>query len=75
MEEAVVLVDSLPCSRSLSSLRAWPGIAETGLGSKVRSAGAEPGGRVLAENSGTASLPTRTPGLCCGGFQRRGMRN
>lgn len=33
-------------------------------GLKVRSAGAEPGGRVLAENSGTASLPTRVPGAC-----------
>lgn len=34
------------------------------LGLKVLSAGAEPGGRVLAENSGAVSLPTRTPGLC-----------
>ncbi len=34
-------------------------------GWKVRSVGAEPGGRVLALNSGAVSLPTRTPGLCC----------
>ena len=34
------------------------------LGWKVFEAGAEPGGRVLALNSGAASLPTRTPGLC-----------
>ena len=37
-----------------------------GLGAKVRSGGALPGGKVLAWNSGAASLPTRTPGLCCG---------
>lgn len=36
------------------------------LGLKVFEAGAEPGGRVWALNSGAASLPTRTPGLCCG---------
>ena len=36
-----------------------------GLGLKVRSAGADPGGRVLALKDGAASLPTRTPGLCC----------
>ena len=30
----------------------------------VGSAGADPGGRVLALNSGAALLPTRTPGLC-----------
>ena len=64
MEEAVVLVDSLPWSRSTDELSAWPGTSDVGLGLKVRSAGAEPGGRVLAWNSGAASLPTRTPGLC-----------
>lgn len=31
---------------------------------KVLSEGAEPGGRVFAVNSGTASFPTSTPGLC-----------
>lgn len=59
-------MDSLPWRRSLPSLRAWPGVSEVGLGAKVRSAGAVPGGRVLAWNSGAASLPTRTPGLCWG---------
>jgi hypothetical protein len=34
---------------------------------KVLLAGAEPAGRTFALNSGTASLPTRTPGLCCDG--------
>lgn len=34
------------------------------LGSKVRSRNAVPGGKVLARNSGTASLPTPTPGAC-----------
>ena len=37
-----------------------------GFGLKVLSEGAEPGGRVFAVNSGTASLPTSTPGLCFG---------
>jgi hypothetical protein len=32
----------------------------------VALAGAEPAGRTFALNSGTASLPTRTPGLCWG---------
>ena len=66
MDDAVVLVLSLPCRRSLASLRACPGVSDTGLGANVRSRGAEPGGKVLAENSGTASLPTWTPGLCWG---------
>lgn len=30
----------------------------------MRSAGALPGGRILALNSGAASLPVSTPGLC-----------
>lgn len=34
------------------------------LGWKVFSAGAVPAGRVWAENSGAASLPTLTPGAC-----------
>ncbi len=57
-------MDSLPWPRSTLSFSACPGTSEVGLGRKVRSAGAEPGGRVLAENSGAASLPTLTPGLC-----------
>ena len=65
VEDAVVLVDSLPWSRSTEALSAWPGTSDVALGLKARSAGAEPGGRVLALNSGAASLPTRTPGLCC----------
>ena len=64
VEEAVVCVDSLPWERRTSGLSAWPGTSEMLLGLKVRSAGAEPGGRVLAENSGASSLPTITPGLC-----------
>jgi len=64
VSEALVFVDSLPCERSVRSLLAWPGTSGVLLGAKVRSLGAEPGGRVLAWNSGTASLPTRTPGLC-----------
>lgn len=64
VEEAVVWVDSLPCERRTSGLLAWPGTSEILLGWKVRSEGAEPGGRVLAENSGALSLPTSTPGLC-----------
>ncbi|MBE3044038.1 hypothetical protein IMZ48_16000 [Candidatus Bathyarchaeota archaeon] len=43
-----------------------PGISESGgLGRKVDSRGAVPGGCVSAWNSGAASLPTRTPGACC----------
>lgn len=61
---AVVLVDSLPCRRSESGFRACDGVSDMGFGAKVRSAGAVPGGRVLAEKEGAASLPTRTPGLC-----------
>lgn len=61
---AEVCVDSLPCEREERSLLAWPGVSEMGLGVKVREEGALPGGRVLAWNSGAASLPTRTPGLC-----------
>ena len=64
VSEAVVFVLSLPCWRSERSFRACPGVSEMGLGANVRSAGAEPGGRVLAEKEGAASLPTRTPGLC-----------
>ena len=37
------------------------------LGAKVRSVGAVPAGRVWAENSGAASLPSLMPGLCCVG--------
>ena len=51
-------MDSLPCERRVSGLSAWPGISLMGFGRKVLAAGAEPGGRVLAENSGAASLPT-----------------
>lgn len=40
-------------------------MSEVALGVNVRSAGALPGGRVLALNSGAASLPVSTPGLCC----------
>ncbi len=65
VSEALVLVDSLPWERSVRSLLAWPGVSAVLLGAKVRSLGAEPAGRVLAWNSGTASLPTSTPGLCC----------
>lgn len=34
-------------------------------GSKVRSGGAEPAGTVWGLKVGAASLPIRTPGLCC----------
>lgn len=64
MSDADVLVDSLPWLRSTSGLLACPGTSEMLLGLKVLDAGALPGGRVLALNSGAASLPTRTPGLC-----------
>ena len=64
MSDAAVLVDSLPCERSLSGLSAWLGTSLMLLGWKVDSAGAEPGGRVLALNSGAASLPTLRPGWC-----------
>ena len=47
-----------------SGLEAWEGVSEMLLGWKVRSVGAEPGGRVLALKVGAVSLPTRTPGLC-----------
>lgn len=36
------------------------------LGWKALSDGADPGGTVLAVNSGTTSLRTSTPGLCFG---------
>ena len=49
----------------MASLSAWPGISDVGLGLKVRSEGAVPGGRVCAVKVGMASLPTRMPGLCC----------
>ena len=42
------------------------GMALAELGLKVLSEGADPGGTVLAVNSGTTSLPTSTPGLCFG---------
>lgn len=45
---------------------ACPGISDCVLGVKVEDAGAVPAGRVLAWNSGAASLPTRVPGACCG---------
>lgn len=42
------------------------GMALAELDLKVLSEGADPGGTVLAVNSGTTSLPTSTPGLCFG---------
>ena len=59
-------MDSLSGEGRTLSLFAWLGTSEVLLGWKVRSAGAEPAGSVLALNSGAASLPTRTPGLCWG---------
>lgn len=46
-------------------------VVVSGLGVNVRSDGAEPGGRVCALNSGTASLPTRTPAWCWHGRKRQ----
>lgn len=46
-------------------------VVVSGLGVNVRSDGAEPGGRVCALNSGTVSLPTRTPGWCWHGRKRQ----
>ena len=63
-------MDSLPCERSTRSLSACPGTSDLVLGVKVDSAGAEPGGRVWAWNSGAASLPTRRPVWCCDGMIR-----
>lgn len=48
----------------LSSVSEVGGMVLAELGLKVLSGGAEPGGRVFAVNSGTAALPTSTPGLC-----------
>lgn len=48
----------------MSSLLAWPGTEVVVFGAKVRSGGAVPAVRVVAEKVGTASLPTSTPGLC-----------
>jgi len=50
----------------LSELFACPGVSPTGFGWKVRSEGADPAGSVWALNSEAASLPTFTPGACCG---------
>ena len=62
----------------MASLLAWPGVSLRGLGWKVLEGGALPGGSVFAWNSGAASLPTRTPGLCCekrsAGWSRAGKR-
>lgn len=51
-------------SFEMLGLLACPGIEDCVLGWKVFSAGAVPAGRVWAENSGAASLPTLTPGAC-----------
>lgn len=50
----------------MSSTSEAGGMMLAELGLKVLSEGAEPGGRVLAVNSGTTSLPTSMPGLCFG---------
>ena len=65
MSDADVLVDSFSSLGSTSGLLAWLGTSERLLGLKVLDAGALPAGRVWALNSGAASLPTSTPGLCC----------
>lgn len=50
----------------MSGLSAWPGTSEMLLGRNEFSAGAEPGGRTFAENSGVLSASeTFRPGLCC----------
>lgn len=48
-----------------TSFCACPGISDSALGSKESLLGAVPGSCVSALNSGAASLPTLTPGLCC----------
>lgn len=55
-------------SFEMFGLLACPGISFCVLGLNVRSGGAVPAGRVCALNSGAASLPTFTPGACCGGL-------
>lgn len=47
------------------SFCACPGTSDSALGSKESLLGAVPGSCVSALNSGAASLPTLTPGLCC----------
>jgi hypothetical protein len=65
---AGVYVDSLSWLRSVASLSAWMGTSTWVLGWKVRSWGADPGGRVWALNSSALSFgEALTPGLCCGG--------
>lgn len=63
MSDAEVVASA---SLSLLSASEAGGMALAELGWKVLSEGADPGGTVVAVNSGTTSLPTSTPGLCFG---------
>ena len=67
VSDAFTYVPSRPSlsSGNTSGLLACPGVSFCVLGSKVRSLGALPMGRVWAEKVGAAALPCSAPTACC----------